>query len=82
MRKKSKFIIKSNSSGNRIKVYVGNKWRKDIYAIQIGRSQENGRLYVVINQYKRNAEGNIYTVEDTNGEPEVAIESKLYLYGR
>jgi len=79
MKKKSKFIIKSNSSGRYAKIYLNGKWQRDIYRIEIYLEESGAskkRLHVKYDQCKRGKYGELYTVTDDNGELEIAHETK------
>ena len=72
--KKAKFLFKVDKN-NRAKIYINNKWLKDVTRVIL--MAEPWEYRIIVEQYKRNAEG-VFYVENN----EVARKTTIYKVGK
>lgn len=87
MRKKPKFMIKSNSSGNCCKLYLNGKWLKYVSDIEIHRADAKDYGYsfgsvlrLDITQNSKNENGACYTMYDDEEGYIVANEKHTHIF--
>lgn len=72
--KKAKFLFKVDKN-NRAKIYINNKWLKDVTKVNL--MAEPWEYTIIVEQHKRNAKGSLYVEND-----EIASKTTTYKVGK
>lgn len=72
--KKAKFLFKVDKN-NRAKIYINNKWLKDVTKVNL--MAEPWEYTIIVEQHKRNAKGSLYVEND-----EIATKTITYKVGK